>query len=386
MSIEIRNLPYFNLATALLYSNDQSDESQTPQASIDYQGNTYRTGLPVFTPNNFEVISQPGNTFKVGDAVQKQVDGTYALAAAQAEVGQATGVTHGCTGVVTNVGTGAQAGFLTVTFNGNVVIGAVSGGRYETSLTPGSVYYLTSGVPGQCSTAFPASRTTYQPIFVALSTTSAYVMGEAAGVPVSQFLDLVDVPSTYAGQATKLVRVNAAGTALEFITAPAQFTATFVSLTDVPASYSGAAGKTVRVNSGGTGLVFVPSGPQWLAAKVLVASGAAAIIAATNWNAVTSGGIPAGAAGVILEAQATGNGPDNFSTGSGGGLSQIYIQQTATSPLLLLIQHAAAGGGDAVGVGAQGQYPLATDGSFYYSKTSSGMNNGWSIYLVGYYF
>jgi hypothetical protein len=133
-------------------------------------------------------------------------------------------------------------------------------------------------------------------------------------------------------------------------------------------------------------LVFVPSGPQWLAAKVLVASGAAAIIAATNWNAVTSGGIPAGAAGVILEAQATGNGPDNFSTGSGGGLSQIYIQQTLTSPLLMLIQHAAAGGGDAVGVGSQGQYPLATDGSFYYSKTSSGMNNGWSIYLVGYYF
>lgn len=42
--------------------------------------------------------------------------------------------------------------------------------------------------------------------------------GGGSGSGASAFIDLTDVPASYAGQALKMVRVNAAQTALEFVT------------------------------------------------------------------------------------------------------------------------------------------------------------------------
>ena len=65
------------------------------------------------------------------------------------------------------------------------------------------------------------------------------------------FLDLSDTPNSYSGQATKIVRVNAGATALEFVDP------TFLALTDTPSSFTGAGSKLVKVNSGATALEFV---------------------------------------------------------------------------------------------------------------------------------
>jgi len=76
----------------------------------------------------------------------------------------------------------------------------------------------------------------------------------AAGIAWDEFpsfLDLSDTPNSYSGQATKIVRVNAGATALEFVDP------TFLALTDTPSSFSGAGSKLVKVNSGATALEFV---------------------------------------------------------------------------------------------------------------------------------
>ena len=75
------------------------------------------------------------------------------------------------------------------------------------------------------------------------------------------FLDLSDTPNSYSGQATKIVRVNAGATALEFVDP------TFLALTDTPSSFTGAGSKLVKVNSGATALEFVavPALPYLLA-------------------------------------------------------------------------------------------------------------------------
>lgn len=75
------------------------------------------------------------------------------------------------------------------------------------------------------------------------------------------FLDLSDTPNSYSGQATKIVRVNAGETALEFVDP------TFLALTDTPSSFAGAGSKLVKVNSGATALEFVavPALPYLLA-------------------------------------------------------------------------------------------------------------------------
>jgi len=65
------------------------------------------------------------------------------------------------------------------------------------------------------------------------------------------FLDLSDTPNSYSGQGSKIVRVNAGATALEFVDP------TFLALTDTPSSFSGAGSKLVKVNSGATALEFV---------------------------------------------------------------------------------------------------------------------------------
>jgi len=73
------------------------------------------------------------------------------------------------------------------------------------------------------------------------------------------FLRLRDTPSSYASQALKFVRVNAAANALEFTSATGGGATVFTGLGDVPASYTGASLKTVRVNAGETALEFVTS-------------------------------------------------------------------------------------------------------------------------------
>ena len=76
----------------------------------------------------------------------------------------------------------------------------------------------------------------------------------AAGIAWDEFpsfLDLSDTPNSYSGQATKIVRVNAGATALEFVDP------TFLALTDTPSSFTGAGSKLVKVNSGATALEFV---------------------------------------------------------------------------------------------------------------------------------
>ena len=86
----------------------------------------------------------------------------------------------------------------------------------------------------------------------------------AAGISWDEypsFLDLSDTPNSYSGQATKIVRVNAGETALEFVDP------TFLALTDTPSSFTGAGSKLVKVNSGATALEFVavPALPYLLA-------------------------------------------------------------------------------------------------------------------------
>ncbi len=86
----------------------------------------------------------------------------------------------------------------------------------------------------------------------------------AAGIAWDEFpsfLDLSDTPNSYSGQATKIVRVNAGATALEFVDP------TFLALTDTPSSFTGAGSKLVKVNSGATALEFVavPALPYLLA-------------------------------------------------------------------------------------------------------------------------
>jgi Collagen triple helix repeat (20 copies) len=93
------------------------------------------------------------------------------------------------------------------------------------------------------------------------STTSKFILGSGSSGS-SSFLTLTDAPNSFSGASTKLVAVNTAGTALEFVNK----IDTFVELTDVPASYTGQGGKYVAVNSGATGLEFVsaPTGTSGL--------------------------------------------------------------------------------------------------------------------------
>lgn len=77
---------------------------------------------------------------------------------------------------------------------------------------------------------------------------------------ISNFTQLSDVPSSYSGAASKLVRVNAAGTGLEFITPSSVGSTTFTGLTDTPANFGGFGGYIVRVKIDESGLEFVTAG------------------------------------------------------------------------------------------------------------------------------
>lgn len=73
---------------------------------------------------------------------------------------------------------------------------------------------------------------------------------------VTAFLQLSDVPHSYAGKALNYVRVNAAANALEFFDLASTLVTAFLQLSDVPHSYSGQALKALRVNAGANAVEF----------------------------------------------------------------------------------------------------------------------------------
>jgi hypothetical protein len=88
--------------------------------------------------------------------------------------------------------------------------------------------------------------------------------GQPAGVGgggAASFLDLDDVLfASYAGLANRVIAVNGTATGLVAVEAGGGGgggATTFLGLTDTPASYSGQGGKGVRVNAGGTALEFI---------------------------------------------------------------------------------------------------------------------------------
>jgi len=87
------------------------------------------------------------------------------------------------------------------------------------------------------------------------------VKGDESGLQfvstiIPSFLALPDTPDSYSGQANKQVTVNGGETALQFTTPPTIPT-TLLALTDVPDSYSGQANKQVAVKSDESGVEFV---------------------------------------------------------------------------------------------------------------------------------
>ncbi len=80
--------------------------------------------------------------------------------------------------------------------------------------------------------------------------------GDRARITSERFIGLVDAPSSYSGQAQKIVRVKSSEDGLEFAEGGGG-AQTFLQLTDTPSSYSGHGKKIVRVNSDATGLEFL---------------------------------------------------------------------------------------------------------------------------------
>ena len=78
---------------------------------------------------------------------------------------------------------------------------------------------------------------------------------ESGGTIITTFLGLSDTPTTYSGQAGKVVKVKGDESGLEFGTGGSG-ASTFLDLTDTPSSYTSQSLKAVRVNSGETALEF----------------------------------------------------------------------------------------------------------------------------------
>ncbi len=87
---------------------------------------------------------------------------------------------------------------------------------------------------------------------------------------VVAFLDLSDVPATYAGASEKGVAVNVGETGLEFV----DLVKNFVDLGDVPSAYTGFANKAVSVKGDESGLEFTafPSGKVQVVISIASAS------------------------------------------------------------------------------------------------------------------
>lgn len=78
---------------------------------------------------------------------------------------------------------------------------------------------------------------------------------------VTAFLQLADTPNSFVGHGSKLLGVNVAENAVEFVAAPA---GNFIGLTDTPASFVGQGGRMAAVNVGETAIEFTntPTGYQ----------------------------------------------------------------------------------------------------------------------------
>jgi hypothetical protein len=114
---------------------------------------------------------------------------------------------------------------------------------------------------------------------------------------VTAFIQLSDVPNSYSGQALKVLRVNALESAIEF------FTSLFTDLGDVPTSYTGAAGALVAVNAAENGLEFSTSTGTslnriltTLTRGMFLSSGAAAVGFGNTFTVVIDGATQAVAA------------------------------------------------------------------------------------------
>ena len=150
-----------------------------------------------------------------------------------------------------------------------------SGASYELvpAATDDFCQQLTLGIAKYIGSCKANARTIGDAIDAAGTIDAVLVIDMGAGWPSNalasgiawdefpSFLDLSDTPNSYSGKATKIVRVNAGATALEFVDP------TFLALTDTPSSFTGAGSKLVKVNSGATALEFVavPALPYLLA-------------------------------------------------------------------------------------------------------------------------
>jgi hypothetical protein len=171
-------------------------------------------------------------------------------------------------------------------------------------------------------------------------------------VPVDEFIELTDTPSTYSGQASKVLAVKGTEDGVEFVT-PQAVPETFTDLTDTPSAYTGQASKILAVKGTEDGVEFiaVPTTAPGGSTGQVQYNNAGAFGGAANlyWDAANNRvGINNAAPAYSLDV--TGNG--NFTTGlnvgntytlsgvspyayiessSANGLPRIHFRTTATN-------------------------------------------------------
>jgi len=108
------------------------------------------------------------------------------------------------------------------------------------------------------------------------------------------------------------------------------------------------------------------------------------LVGPTLFNAYSASGVPSNAKAVILDAGIRTTWPD----GNIDPPTVIMIRKTPTSPYMCLVGLTNADGGNAGATSlGQGTFPLHTDGTFYWIKTtvgSHGSSYGYFIRIIGY--
>jgi hypothetical protein len=141
-----------------------------PEVPVLYQAEDYRATNSFLSRHaNWALVSQPGHTFIVGDAVKKDTVGTtYSLAIATS--------LNDNIGIVVEIGTGGDVDKFVVQFYGRAKL-AVASGRYAGGLTIGATYFLSSSTAGAGTTTTPVIVSSYvKPLFVAVSSTDAVIL------------------------------------------------------------------------------------------------------------------------------------------------------------------------------------------------------------------
>lgn len=121
--------------------------------------------------------------------------------------------------------------------------------------------FLASAVPSRASPeqAASAMQLIVQQLELYLRRAFATICEDlrtSGGSGVTRFLQLLDVPNSYAGANGNFVRVNAAETALEFFNLTATLVTSFLQLSDTPSTYAAQALKALRVNAGENAVEF----------------------------------------------------------------------------------------------------------------------------------